>query len=181
MIEKINTLQFLTATLIIEVFMLFLFRYTNSPFSGKSINVWYDKFRWGSVILDVMSVMIGFYLAKYLYEYLVSKNIMNRKYEFLKYIVILLLIQITHDILFYIFVILPTPKNSNLIIDELKSYSKKVGSGAIIGDSFMYIVATPILFYLIARFSNETNSFISIVCLYLIGYFLYQKPLYVKY
>ena len=105
MIEKINTLQFLTATLIIEVFMLFLFRYTNSPFSGKSINVWYDKFRWGSVILDVMSVMIGFYLAKYLYEYLVSKNIMNREYEFLKYIVLLLFIQIAHDILFYIFVI----------------------------------------------------------------------------
>ena len=94
---------------------------------------------------------------------------------------LLVLLIILGIIAFYIFVILPTPKNSNLIIDELKSYGNKVGLGAIRGDSFMYIVPTPILFYLIARFSNETNSFISIVCLYLIGYFLYQKPLYVKY
>ena len=48
--------------------------------------------------------------------------------------------------------------------------------GAVIGDSFMYLVATPILYYLVVNNRNDTNVFINIVSLYLIGYFMYQKP-----
>ena len=177
MIENITTLQFLTATLIIEVIMIFLFRFTKSPFSGKSINDWYTNFTWSAIILDVLSVMIGFYLAKYVYEFLTKRGYITREYEFLKYLILLLGIQILHDFMFYFFVILKTDKGQNKIIDELKSYSKNVGVGAVIGDSFMYLVATPILYYLIINYSNQTNSFISIVCMYLIGYFLYQKPI----
>ena len=176
MIEKITPLQFLTATLIIEVIILFLFRFTNSPFSGRAINRWYNNFSWSAVILDVTSFLIGFYLAKYVYEFLVKRGYITREYEFWKFLAILLAIQITHDICFYFFVILPTKPGMNSVIDELKSYSKNIGTGAIIGDSFMYIVATPILYYLIVKYSNQTNTFISIVCLYLVAYFLHQKP-----
>ena len=48
---------------------------------------------------------------------------------------------------------------------------------AVIGDSLMYLVATPILYYLITKNSNDTNVFINLIGLYLIGYFLYQKPI----
>ena len=176
MIEKITPLQFLTATLIIEVIILFLFRFTHSPISVPAINNWYDNFSWTAVILDVTIFMIGFYLAKYVYEYLVKHKYITSKYEFWKYLAILLAIQIIHDICFYFFVILPTKPGMNSVIDELKSYSKSVGTGAIKGDSFMYIVATPILYYLIVKYSNQTNTFISIICLYLVAYFLHQKP-----
>jgi hypothetical protein len=176
MIEKITPLQFLTATLIIEVIILFLFRFTHSPLTGPAINRWYNNFTWTAVIMDILSVMIGFYLAKYVYEFLVKRGYITRKYEFWKYLAILLAIQITHDICFYFFVILPTKPGKNSVIDELKSYSKSIGAGAIRGDSFMYIVATPILYYLIVKYSNQTNTFISIVCLYLVAYFLHQKP-----
>ena len=69
MIEKITFVQFLTATLIIETFMLFLFRFTKSPFSGIAINRWYNNIGLTAIILDIVSVLIGFYLAKFLYEY----------------------------------------------------------------------------------------------------------------
>ena len=61
-------------------------------------------------------------------------------------------------------------------IDELKSYSKSIGTGAIIGDSFMYLLATPLLYLYIQKNNINTNTFISIVCFYLIGYLIYQKP-----
>ena len=176
MIENITFLQFLTATLIIETFMLYLFRFTKSPFSGVAINRWYNNIGIIAVLLDIVSVLIGFYLAKFLYQYLTNNGYMNKNYEFWKFLGLVLIIQILHDFGFYFTVIRNTKSGINRVIDEFKSYAKSVGTGAVIGDSFMYLVATPILYYLITKNSNDTNVFINLIGFYLIGYFLYQKP-----
>jgi len=176
MIKDINFVQFLTATLVIETFMLFLFRFTKSPFSGIAINRWYNNIGLTAVLLDIVSVLIGFYLAKFLYEYLVNNNYINTNYEFYKYLGLVLLIQILHDFGFYFTVVQNTKRGVNKVIDEFKDYAKSVKSGAVIGDSFMYIVATPLLYYYIKNNRNDVNVFTNIVCLYLIGYFLHQKP-----
>lgn len=176
MIENITFLQFLTATLIIETFMLFLFRFTKSPFSGIAINRWYNNIGIIAVLLDIVSVLIGFYLAKFLYQYLTDNGYMSKDYELWKFLGLVLMIQILHDFGFYFTVIRNTSSGMNRVIDEFKSYAKSVGTGAVIGDSFMYLVATPILYYLITKNSNDTNIFINLIGFYLIGYFLYQKP-----
>ena len=176
MIENITFLQFLTATLIIETFMLFLFRFTKSPFTGIAINRWYNNIGIIAVLLDIVSFLIGFYLAKFLYQYLTHNGYMNKDYELWKFLGLVLMIQILHDFGFYFTVIRNTKSGVNRVIDEFKSYAKSVGSGAVIGDSFMYLVATPILYYLVVNNRNDTNVFINIVSLYLIGYFMYQRP-----
>jgi hypothetical protein len=176
MIENITFLQFLTATLIIETFILFLFRFTKSPFTGIAINRWYNNIGIIAVLLDIVSFLIGFYLAKFLYQYLTHNGYMNKDYELWKFLGLVLMIQILHDFGFYFTVIQNTSSGMNRVIDEFKSYAKSVGSGAVIGDSFMYLVATPILYYLVTKNSNDTNIFINLVSLYLIGYFLHQKP-----
>ena len=60
------------------------------------------------------------------------------------------------------------------VMDEFIYYANSVKTGAVIGDSFMYLLATPILFVLY-QLSNDINIFTSIVCLYLIGYFVSYK------
>ena len=65
-VKNLKFIHFLTAALSIELFMLFLFRFTRSPFTGKSINNWYTNFGWSAIILDVLSVIIGFYISKYI-------------------------------------------------------------------------------------------------------------------
>ena len=177
MIEQLTFIHFLSATCLIETFMLYLFRFTNSPFTGKAINRWYSNLHWSAVILDLLSVLIGFYLAKFLYEYLLRNNIISRDYEFIKFLGLVLCIQILHDFSFYFLVIKNAKKGINKVIDEFIYYTESVKVGAVIGDSFMYLLATPTLFY-IAQFTNDINVFISIACLYLIGYFVYQKPKY---
>ena len=81
MIKDLTFLHFLTAAVVIELFMLYLFRFTKSPFTGISINRWYDNLGWTAVILDVLSVLIGFYIAKFIYEYLVVEKYINTDYE----------------------------------------------------------------------------------------------------
>ena len=175
MIEKLKFLHFLAASCLIEVFMLYLFRFTNSPFTGKAINNWYTNLKWSAILLDILSVLIGFYLAKFLYEFLIKQNIINKKYEIIKFLGIVLLIQIIHDFSFYFLTIKNSKKGMNKVIDEFIDYAKSVGVGAVIGDSFMYLLATPTL-YFISQLSDDKNTFISICCLYLMGYFVYQKP-----
>jgi hypothetical protein len=176
MIKDLTFLHFLTASVVIELFMMILFRFTKSPFTGISINRWYDNLGWTAVILDVLSILIGFYIAKFIYEYLVKEKYINTDYELYKYLGIVLCIQIIHDFSFYLFVIKPYPKNKNRVIDEFKNYAERVKTGAVIGDSFMYLLATPLLYLYIQKNNINTNTFISILCFYLIGYLIYQKP-----
>ena len=176
MLRSITFLHFFTATCIVEMIFLFLFRFTRSPLSGRAINQWYTNLRWSAVILDILSVLIGFYIAKFIYEYLVAKGYLTTKHELGKFLGIVLMVQIIHDFSFYAFVIQPTPMGQSLVMDEFKRYTKSVRTGAVIGDSLMYLLGTPLLFYL-ATLRHDINVFSSLVSLYLIGYFVYQKPL----
>ena len=192
MINKLTFLHYFTATLLVETIMLFLFRYTNSPFTGKAINRWYDNLGWTAIILDVMAVLLGFYLAKYLYLFLL-KNKIRKNNTILNFLFVLLFVQIVHDLLFYYIVIKNTPVGVNKVMDEFKNYAEDVRFGAVIGDSFMYIISMFILYGFdvfgpmkqnllisgIVKNNTEINTFISILCIYLIGYFLHQKPLYI--
>tara|TARA_Y100001980_G_C14556782_1_gene350293 strand:+ start:26616 stop:27149 length:534 start_codon:yes stop_codon:yes gene_type:complete len=173
MIDQIQFIHFLTATAIIELFMLYLFKFTNQ--SSIVINNWYNNLGWSAIILDVLSILIGFYIAKFIFQYLRENNYLSKKNELFKYLVILLIVQILHDILFYYFVIRPTPKNINKVIDEFKEYAKYYQSQAIFADSLIYLSITPLLYYYISKQSNQMNTFTTIVCFYLLSYLLHQK------
>ena len=176
MIKDLTFLHFLTASVIIELFMMILFRFIKGKSKWSSINNWYDNLGWTAVILDVLSVLIGFYIAKFVYEYLVDKKYINTDYELYKFLGIVLCVQIIHDFTFYFLVIKPFPKNKNRVMDEFKSYAENVKTNAVVGDSIMYLLATPLLYLYIQKNNINTNTFISILCFYLIGYLIYQKP-----
>ena len=180
-IENLDFITILSIVLITELLFLFSFRFTKLPFTGVAINNWYTKFGWTSIILDVLILIIGFYLGKFVYKYLQKKkfyrkkNISNTK-SLIYFLIILLIIQIIHDLLFYYIFILNSKKNNNEIMDEFKIYAKKQGSGAIIGDSAMVILSVIVLFF-IKDVNNDYKIFLNVLSIYLIGYFLYQKPL----
>ena len=175
MIQELQLIHFVTVTCIVETFFLFLFRFTNSPLTGNAINQWYTNLRWSAVILDVLSVLIGFYISKFLYLYLVDKDIISKDNELLKFLGIVLLVQITHDFSFYFLIIKNAKKGMSKVMDEFIYYSKSIQTGAVIGDSLMYLMGVPLLF-LIYKNSNDINVFITLFCLYLTGYFVYEKP-----
>jgi len=171
MIKDIEFIHFLTATLIIELIMLIKFRFTKS---SKAINNWYNNLQWTAVILDIVSIIIGFYIAKFIYEFLIENNYINNKYEFFKYLGIVLLVQIIHDFSFYFLVIKPYPKYTNKVIDEFKEYANHYKVQAVVADSLIYIATTPLLYMSLQKMDNDKNIFTSLISLYLIGYTLHQ-------
>ena len=184
-ISDLSFLDFFTATMLIELFFLFLFRFTNSPFAGKEINRWYSDLKWTAVTLDILSVMIGFYLAKYLYKFLIYLNIFKEESKItMKTLSIFLLctlfVQITHDILFYYLAIKPTRFGSSKIMDSFKTYADDVKFGAVIGDSSMYILSMPVLFLITKYSTTDLNLLMSLISLYTIGFFIHEKPRYVN-
>ena len=63
-----------------------------------------------------------------------------------------------------------------LNVEHYKEYAKYYQSQAAFADSLIYIATTPLLYLFIQKNNINTNTFISIVCFYLIGYLIYQKP-----
>ena len=181
-IENLDLTTIILITLITETIFVFMFRFTDFKIFGNwaGVNKWYNNFGWTGIIMDCLIIIIGFYIAKYIFIKLVKYRYIseskNNIINIAKYLGILLIVQIVHDILFYLCVVLPVKPRTNLVMDEFKEYANKAGIKAIIGDSSMYIVSI-IIFVLLQNIDSELKIFLSVLCLYTLSYFLYQKPL----
>jgi hypothetical protein len=82
-------------------------------------------------------------------------------------------IQIIFDFLFYIFFTI-IPKGSNDMLDFFKGYAKEAGANALLGDSFLVIMAV-IISALLNQSSYDTNIVFLIMSIYLTPYFIYMK------
>ena len=83
-----------------------------------------------------------------------------------------MLIQITHDILFYMF-FSSIPRGVNKMLDTFKDYAKEASYKAIIADSCMMIMSCLIASYLVNQ-STNINIIVLITFLYLLPYLLYN-------
>jgi len=132
----------------------------------KSLNIWYRKFGLLAVIADVLSIVIGIIIARYIYTFFF------KEYSLLLFIIITVGVQVIHDISFaYLFNLIP--RNKSEILDIFKDYGKEVGFTIILADSLMMISTVLIGTYL-SYFSININIIILIISLYILPYFLYS-------
>jgi hypothetical protein len=157
-------LPLLNAVIITDVFFMLLLNF--GIINSKVLKEWYRSYNLSAVIADVLIIMIGILITKKIYYYIF------KEFSLIKFIILALIIQIIHDILFYILITI-IPKGSNRMIDTFKDYAKEVSYGAIIGDSLMIITAC-ILFNYLEKIDTNTNIIILIVSLYILPYILYN-------
>ena len=157
-------LPLLNAVIITDVFFMLLLNF--GIINSKVLKEWYRSYNLSAVIADVLIIMIGILITKKIYNYIF------KEFSLIKFIILALIIQIIHDILFYILITI-IPKGSNRMIDTFKDYAKEVSYGAIIGDSLMIITAC-ILFNYLEKMDTNTNIIILIVSLYILPYILYN-------
>ena len=108
--------------------------------------------------------MIGIIIARYLYKYFFGA------FNIWKFTGLAVMIQIIHDILFYLF-FKTVPSGYNSMLDFFKDYANEVGINAILGDSFMMILAC-LLSSHFATYSLNGNIIILIISLYFIPYMI---------
>jgi hypothetical protein len=161
---------FIAAMLLVEVILLSSFRALPS-FWGSIINVWYDKFGIVAILIDVFIVLIGFWLTTWLYPYIFKTTTV----ELWKFLVLFLIIQIIHDLLFYV-LIKSTRTGSNAIFDLMLNYGKTHGVYTILGDSLI-VVLSVLLWWLFTTNNLQYGNVLGIclLSLYIIGYVLYSK------
>ena len=157
-------LPIFNAILITDLFVILLMNM--KIIDSKVLKEWYSKYNLSAVIADVLIIFIVLILTSYIYNYFFSSL------SIIKFICLALIIQIIHDILFYI-LITNIPRGMNKMIDTFKDYANETSYRAIIGDSCMIIMSCLIAHYLIKK-STETNINILIVFLYLTPYLIYN-------
>ena len=164
--DNTDLLYITTAVVIVDMFVILMARDTN--LFGKQINIWYDKFGLNAVILDVLIIIIGFIVTRYLFYYI------ELDFSPELFIFVALVVQILNDSALYEFVIKPYPQGHNQIIDVYKAYANENGYYIILADSAMVLSSAVLAMYLKTKPMHETSSLL-IVGLYIIPYFLYQK------
>lgn len=159
-------LPIFNGALLADIIVLLIVYYT-PYFNSKFLMRWYEKYRLSAIIADVLILVIGIIIARYIYKYLFNS------FSVIKFTSLVVIIQIIHDILFYLF-FSSLPAGKNKMMDLFKDYAKEVNAGAIAGDSFMIIIAT-IASMFFAGLNQNANIIISIVFTYLIPYILYTR------
>ena len=165
-------LAFATSLFIVEAFLLTTFRLF-PKFWGEMINVWYDKFGLVAIMLDVLIVLIGFWITQQLYNYIFGTTI---KVSLWKFLLLFLCVQIIHDVLFYFLVLKTSKPGTNAILDLINNYGNKHGFLTILGDSLMVALAVCGAWLLLTNdVSFSTYMICILLSLYMIGYLLYTK------
>jgi hypothetical protein len=156
-------LPIITAILIVEIITIIL-SFTHITQSGF-LKIWYKEYKLSAVLADVSLIFLGIVIARALYPFIFDT------FSILYFILLVVVIQVIHDILFYI-MIRQIPKGVNKIIDILKDYADEISYWAILGDSAMMI--SSVLFAgLLANFDMNTNIIILAFLVYILQFILY--------
>lgn len=129
-----------------------------------SLDVWYSKFGIVAVISDCLVIVLGVMIAQFLYPVASVTTLAG----------VSVVVQIIHDVLFYVLVILGIPRGHNSMIDLFKNYSAEGGYKIILADSAM-IASTVFLGDYLTQFNRNTVSFVGLLGAYALTYILYTR------
>jgi hypothetical protein len=131
---------------------------------GRSLDTWYAKFGIVAVISDCLVIVLGILIAQFLLPTASTFGLAGLS----------IVIQLVHDYLFYILVILGVPKGQNSMIDLFKSYASENSWKILVADSIM-IGSTVLLADVLSAFSEKIVSFIGLLGVYSLTYIIYTK------
>ena len=157
-------LPLLNAVLITDLFVILLLNIR--IIKSQVLRQWYLQYNLSAVIADVLIILIGLIITRAIYYYVFES------FSILKFIILAVAVQVTHDVLFYIF-FSNIPRGINKMLDTFKDYANDVSYKAILADSGMMIMSCLIASYLVNKNTN-INIIVLISFLYLLPYLLYN-------
>jgi uncharacterized protein YacL len=133
---------------------------------SQVLKQWYAQYNLSAVIADVLIILIGLIITRAIYYYIFDS------FSIVKFVILAVIVQIIHDILFYVF-FSNIPRGVNKMIDTFKDYANEVSYKAILADSGMMIMSCLVASYLVNKNTN-INIIVLISFLYLLPYLLYN-------
>uniref|UniRef100_A0A6C0JG20 Uncharacterized protein n=1 Tax=viral metagenome TaxID=1070528 RepID=A0A6C0JG20_9ZZZZ len=131
-----------------------------------TLTEWYKKYRMGGVMADVLSIVIGVIITRYIYSYVFAK------FSIFTFAGLAVVVQVIHDLLFAVF-FNSIPRGQSEILDTFKDYAKEFGYVILLADAGMMIL-TIFIASILSGLSLNTNIITLIISLYIVPYFLYS-------
>jgi hypothetical protein len=133
---------------------------------SKTLQGYYLDYGFSAVIADVLIIVIGVIIARFLYFYIFQT------YSLLKFVLFAIGIQLVHDILFYYF-FRSFPKGASRIMDTFQNYANENGYMILLADALM-MVSTILFATAFSSLNLNSNIIIFIVSMYLVPYILHS-------
>jgi hypothetical protein len=157
-------LPLLNAVLITDLFVILLLN--TKVIKSVVLRKWYAQYNLSAVIADVLIILIGLIITRAIYYYVF------KTFSLLKFIILAVIVQITHDILFFIF-FTNIPRGVSKMLDTFKDYANEISYKAVFADSGMMIMSC-IIASLLVNTSMNINIIVLILFVYLLPYLLYN-------
>ena len=155
-------LSLLTATVWVDFAVIVLSKFF--PLT-KALDTWYAKFGVVAVGSDILIIVLGIALAQLLVPTAKGLTLVG----------IAVLIQVVHDVLFYVGVIQGVPTGQNAIIDLFKKYAAEGSWKIIVADSAMVASSVFIMEWMEENLSKDWIAFAGVLAIYSLLYILYTK------
>jgi len=127
---------------------------------------WYREFTLSAVIADVLIIVIGIVIARFLYPFIF------KEYSLGRFLLLVVAIQVLHDLLFYALVS-SIPRGRSRIVDIFHTYGKEVGFQAVVADSLM-MVSSVLLATFLKQQTLNTNLIVLLLSVYAVPYMIYS-------
>lgn len=157
-------LPLLNGVLLTDLFVIVL---SNARvIDSRVLRKWYEEYNLSAVIADILIILIGLIIVRALYYRIFTQ------FSIFKFIALALIVQFTHDMLFYAF-FKSVPRGMNRMLDTFKDYAGEVSYKAVLADGGMMVMAALVASYL-AGLTLNANIIVLIILLYLLPYLLYN-------
>lgn len=131
----------------------------------KTLGEWYREFGVVAVGSDVLIIVLGIALAKFLVPMATGWSLVG----------VAVLIQVIHDVVFYVGIIQGIPSGHNRILDLFKKYAAEGGWKIILADAGMVAASVFLMEWLSNTLVDDQIAFLGILAVYSLLYILYTK------
>jgi hypothetical protein len=131
----------------------------------KALGQWYSEFGVVAIGSDILIIVLGIALAKFLVPMATGWSLVG----------VAVLIQVIHDVLFYVGIIRGIPAGHNRIIDLFKRYAAEGGWKIVLADAGMVTASVLIMEWLSDNLPQDQINFLGLLAVYSLLYILYTK------
>jgi hypothetical protein len=170
--DTATVLPIILGAIIIDFVFITLSRYFPEYF-GQVINKWYNVFNLGAFLCDIGVIILGIFLARYIYTK------MGWSWSVWKFVLLLLAIQLIHDVMLNVFIIRPFKVGHNAMIDMFKEYVFNHAWKILVVDAIMVIGSAFVASYL-SQIKPINQYTIGIFVMYVAVYLIYKDVAYLK-
>jgi uncharacterized membrane protein len=131
----------------------------------KALGTWYKDFGVVAVGQDILIIVLGIALAMFIAPGASGWSLVG----------VAVTIQLIHDVLFYVGVILPVPSGHNRIIDLFKQYAAEGSWKILLADAGMVAASVLLMEALDNNYTDTQIGFLGVLAVYALSYIIYTK------